>query len=74
MNKPQTDLQPTHWTIGEEIAQKFLKTNSTAEKETIAAHCQEQGILAGIVCLYLNKQAPHKAREFIKCMIANIEE
>ena len=66
--------QQTHWKLGGHIARHYLSATSAADKQTIARYCEDQGILAAIVCLHLCKYvAPRKAREFIRCMIANVE-
>ena len=67
--------QSTHWQEGKEMAQRYMATQDADEKIDIAKYCEEQGILAAIVCLILQvKASPDAAKGFIQQMITIVEE
>lgn len=70
-----TTKQPTHWETGEDIAMRYLAATDTETKNRLAEYCEEQGILAAIVCHILQSRVSKAAaRDFIQAMIIHIED
>ena len=74
MTKNTATQQPTHWDIGEDIAMRYLAATDAETKSKLAKYCEDQGILASIVCHILQSRVSKAAaRDFIQAMINYIE-